>query len=125
MGCFPLFIELADRPCLVAGGGKVALRKVQKLLPFGPRITVVAPSVCPQLAAVPEELLEEGELRVGVLGIQLEELPAQRAAAPRAQRRRVFPHEQRLRAQHIAQRVPLAQRRLLPALFHAPPPRSA
>ena len=53
MGCFPLFIELEGRPCLVAGGGRVALRKVKKLLPFGPRVTVVAPEVCPELAAVP------------------------------------------------------------------------
>lgn len=53
MGYFPLFIQLEGRPCLVAGGGAVALRKVQKLLPFGPRITVVAPAVCPELAALP------------------------------------------------------------------------
>lgn len=53
MGCFPLFVELEGRPCLVAGGGRVALRKVRKLLPFGPRITVVAPAVCPALAALP------------------------------------------------------------------------
>lgn len=67
MGCFPLFIELAGRPCLVAGGGKVALRKVQKLLPFGPHITVVAPSVCPQLAAVPGVRFVRRRVRVGDL----------------------------------------------------------
>lgn len=50
---FPLFIDLSGRPVLVVGGGVVALRKVQKLLPFGPRLRVVAPEVCREITETP------------------------------------------------------------------------
>ena len=33
MAHFPLFIDLENRPCLIVGGGRVALRKAEKLLP--------------------------------------------------------------------------------------------
>lgn len=49
MSCFPFFVEIGDKPCLIVGGGKVALRKVEKLLPFGAEITVVAAEFCPEL----------------------------------------------------------------------------
>lgn len=39
----PVGISLKDRPCLVIGGGEVALRKVETLLDYDCRITVVAP----------------------------------------------------------------------------------
>ncbi len=39
----PVGISLLRRPCLVVGGGKVALRKVETLLNYESRITVVAP----------------------------------------------------------------------------------
>ena len=43
---FPLFLELEGRPCLVVGGGPVALRKAKALEDCGARVTVVAPEVC-------------------------------------------------------------------------------
>ncbi len=39
----PISISLADRACLVVGGGLVALRKVESLLEYDTAITVVAP----------------------------------------------------------------------------------
>lgn len=42
MAYFPFFIDLAGKQGLIVGGGSVALRKVQKLLPFGPQLHVVA-----------------------------------------------------------------------------------
>lgn len=50
MSYFPFFIEIKDKPCLVVGGGRVALRKIEKLLPFGTEITVVSPAFCPEVA---------------------------------------------------------------------------
>lgn len=49
---FPLFVDLKDRPVLVVGGGAVALRKLQKLAPYGARPTVVAPDILPDIAAL-------------------------------------------------------------------------
>lgn len=46
MDCFPIFLNLKGRSCLVVGGGKVAMRKVEKLLRAGACVTVVAPSIC-------------------------------------------------------------------------------
>ena len=49
MSYFPFFVEIANKPCLVAGGGIVALRKIEKLLPFGVKITAVSPSFCKEI----------------------------------------------------------------------------
>jgi siroheme synthase-like protein len=38
----PISVSLKDRPCLVVGGGLVALRKVENLLEYDTAITVVA-----------------------------------------------------------------------------------
>src|SRR5215471_15074625 len=40
---YPIFLSLKDRPVLVVGAGKVALRKTRGLLDAGARVTVVAP----------------------------------------------------------------------------------
>ena len=53
MGWFPFFIQLEGARGLLVGGGRVALRKAEKLLPFGAQLTVVAPRICPPLAALP------------------------------------------------------------------------
>jgi len=46
---FPFFVEIKDEKCLVVGGGMVALRKIEKLLPFGVEITVVSPAFCTEI----------------------------------------------------------------------------
>lgn len=53
MPLFPMFVNLENAPVLLAGGGTVALRKAEKLLPYGAQITVVAPDIVPELAALP------------------------------------------------------------------------
>lgn len=49
MGYFPFFVDIAGLEGLVVGGGAVALRKVQKLLPYGPDLTVAACTFRPEL----------------------------------------------------------------------------
>jgi len=46
---FPILINLSKFPCLVIGGGNVALRKVTTLLNFKTKVTVVAPNICKPL----------------------------------------------------------------------------
>ena len=50
---YPIFLDLKDRPVLVAGAGKVALRKTRGLVEAGARVTVVAPEVLPGFDALP------------------------------------------------------------------------
>lgn len=52
MAYFPMYINLNDKECLICGGGKVALRKVQVLLDFGARLVVVSPEFCPELSTL-------------------------------------------------------------------------
>ena len=51
-GHYPVNLVLAGRPVLVVGGGRVALGKVQGLLDAGAAVTVVAPDVVADLAAL-------------------------------------------------------------------------
>lgn len=45
MAYFPMFVDLEGQKVLIVGGGRVAARKVEKLLPFGCSITVVATKI--------------------------------------------------------------------------------
>lgn len=51
---FPMFIDLTGKKILVAGGGRIALRRVRTLLKFGADIHVTAPVLCEEM-----ELLEK------------------------------------------------------------------
>lgn len=49
---YPVMLEIAGLPCLVVGGGPVALRKVEGLLAAGARVRLVSPEAVPELAAL-------------------------------------------------------------------------
>jgi len=49
---FPVCLDIKDRPCLVVGGGRVAVRKVDGLLACGGAVTVVSPELVEGLAAM-------------------------------------------------------------------------
>lgn len=49
---FPVLIDLRRFPCLVVGGGRVALRKVISLLEFKAKVTVVSPRLCKELTSL-------------------------------------------------------------------------
>jgi len=59
MGCYPIFLEMAGRSCVVIGGGAVAERKVAALLEVGASVTIVSPS----LSAPLETLAKAGKVR--------------------------------------------------------------
>ena len=54
---YPIFVNLKDRPVLVVGAGKVALRKTRGLLDAGARVTVVAPECQPEFESLPVRLV--------------------------------------------------------------------
>lgn len=49
---FPFFMDLSGQDGLIVGGGTVALRKIQKLLPYGARLTVCAPELLPEIGQI-------------------------------------------------------------------------
>jgi len=53
MGYFPFYMDVAAGDGLIVGGGTVALRKIRKLLDFGACLTVCAPSLLPEIEAIP------------------------------------------------------------------------
>ncbi len=55
MPYFPFFANIENMPCLVVGGGQVALRKVEKLLDFSPIIKVVALEACGEIREACEQ----------------------------------------------------------------------
>lgn len=57
MAYFPFFMDVSKGDGLIVGGGTVALRKIEKLLPYAPRLTVCAPSPLPEIEAIPELVL--------------------------------------------------------------------
>ncbi len=55
---YPVNLVLDGRQCLVVGGGKIALRKVEGLLTCGARVRVVAPRITPELRTL-EVMIDE------------------------------------------------------------------
>lgn len=56
--CYPVSLNIENKPCLVVGGGKVAERKALTLLEYGAAVKLVAPVVTETLA----ELARTGKI---------------------------------------------------------------
>ncbi|MGD9653824.1 MAG: bifunctional precorrin-2 dehydrogenase/sirohydrochlorin ferrochelatase [Sulfuricurvum sp.] len=52
MALFPMFVDLKDQNCLVIGGGEVALRKIEQLVKFSPKLCVIAPEIHEEIRAL-------------------------------------------------------------------------
>jgi siroheme synthase-like protein len=59
MGYYPIFLDMAGRPCVIIGGGSVAEHKVKGLLEAGAHMTVISPSLTSELAS----LVAQGRIR--------------------------------------------------------------
>ncbi len=59
MGYFPFFINIEKKKCVIVGGGRVAYRKLIKLLPFGCSVTVIAPEIHSELYAAENVCIEK------------------------------------------------------------------
>ena len=58
MKLYPINLDIAGKPCVVIGGGEVALRKIRGLLQAAAVVKVIAPEVCAEV----EELFQRGEI---------------------------------------------------------------
>lgn len=58
MRLYPINLDIAGKPCVVVGGGEVALRKIRGLLAAGACVKVIAPEICAEV----EELVRSGEV---------------------------------------------------------------
>ncbi|MBR0102065.1 MAG: bifunctional precorrin-2 dehydrogenase/sirohydrochlorin ferrochelatase [Selenomonadaceae bacterium] len=58
MRLYPINLDIDGKPCVVIGGGEVALRKIRGLLAAGAVVKVIAPEVCAEV----EELARRGEI---------------------------------------------------------------
>lgn len=56
---FPLFVDISEKKIIVAGGGRIAERRVRTLLSFADHITVIAPEISSGLL----ELWQNGLIR--------------------------------------------------------------
>ncbi|WP_026486910.1 precorrin-2 dehydrogenase/sirohydrochlorin ferrochelatase family protein [Caldanaerobius polysaccharolyticus] len=50
MAYYPVMLDIADKKCLVVGGGAVAERKVKDLVGVGARVTVISPEITQGIA---------------------------------------------------------------------------
>lgn len=62
MAYFPMFIDIKGKKCTVAGGGAVALRKIESLLKFEGCVEVIAPMICEEIKELAEKIRLTGEL---------------------------------------------------------------
>lgn len=46
---FPVFLNIENKKCLVIGGGKVAFRKINKLLKYKARLTVISKNIIKEI----------------------------------------------------------------------------
>ena len=67
MAYFPFFVSLEGRRGLIIGGGTVALRKAEQLLPFRPELTVVSETFLPAFSSLPGIRTISGSFREALL----------------------------------------------------------
>jgi precorrin-2 dehydrogenase / sirohydrochlorin ferrochelatase len=73
MAYYPVSLQLESQRVLVIGGGRVALQKIPALLASGARVSVVAPTILPEIRA-----LRSRRLRCATRGYRLSDLNAAR-----------------------------------------------
>lgn len=60
MAYFPIFTDMKGKKALIVGGGKAALLKIQRLLPYGTAVDVTSRTFCPEI----RQLAQTKEIRI-------------------------------------------------------------
>ena len=68
---FPVNLNLEGRTVLVVGGGRIALRKTEQILPTGAEVTVVAPEIRPDFDALDVVRVRRGFRDADLEGVRL------------------------------------------------------
>lgn len=63
MAYFPFYMDITGKKGVIAGGGRTALHKIGRLLPFSPQLIVIAPEILPEI-----RLMEQNEETAGSRG---------------------------------------------------------
>ncbi|HSZ48034.1 MAG TPA: NAD(P)-dependent oxidoreductase, partial [Streptosporangiaceae bacterium] len=92
---YPLALSMAGKRAVVVGGGRVARRRVLRLLEAGAHVVVIAPEVDPELAVLPIAVLrreyQDGDLATAWLAHAATSDPAVNArVAAEAERCRIW-----------------------------------
>ena len=61
---YSISLDLEDMPCLVVGGGVIALRKIESLIASGAKVKVVSPEVASEIEALEEVEILRRRFRV-------------------------------------------------------------
>ena len=57
MKYYPVFLDIRGKICIIVGGGEVALRKAERLLDCGAKVSIISPKLAPELAALKDKKL--------------------------------------------------------------------
>lgn len=96
---YPINLFLSARPCLVIGGGNVALQKVQGLLAAQAQVTIISPLLCHELRLLADsgqvhwqkKEYTDGDVKAfDLLICAADNQAVNRAAAAEARRRRIL-----------------------------------
>jgi siroheme synthase-like protein len=97
MKYFPVSLDIKGCPCVVVGGGRIAERKIVKLLSYGGHVRVVSPTISPGLRA----RFDQGKIEWRARSYQVEDLGEARlvvaATSDRAVNQRVAQDAQTMR----------------------------
>ena len=55
MKYYPVFLDIKGRNCVIIGGGEVALRKAERLLDCGAKVSIISPKLTPELTALKDK----------------------------------------------------------------------
>lgn len=55
---FPVFLNIENKKCLVIGGGRVALRKINKLLKYKARVIIISKNIIEEIKSLKDKNLE-------------------------------------------------------------------
>lgn len=55
MKYYPVFLDIKGRNCVIVGGGEVALRKAERLLDCGAKVSIISPKLTTELTALKDK----------------------------------------------------------------------